>query len=92
MPAKKRAHYGTHSYVKRSAAVRAHANADPSTTCWRCGLTLEQVRRTKPHAKWDAGHLVDGDSSQPLRAECSSCNRSAGAIMGNAKRSSSFDW
>ena len=91
MPGKRRAHYGG-SYARRAAAVRAAAYANPSTTCWRCGLTLEQIRKRKPKATWDAGHLRDGDPTSPLRAECSPCNRSAGATAGNAKRASYHKW
>ncbi len=87
MPGKKRAHYSG-DYWKRSAVVRHQAQADPTTRCWRCGLTLDEVRRTvNPTATWDAGHLRDGDPHSPLRPECSPCNRSNGARVGNARRS-----
>ena len=82
MPANNRAHYGG-DYNRRAALVRAAAYANPATLCRRCGLTLEQVRRRNPKATWDAGHVVDGLVDGPLAAECSPCNRSAGAIRRN---------
>jgi hypothetical protein len=85
MPGKVRAHYRG-DYARRAAAVRAAAYANPATVCWRCGLTLEQIRRTKPLARWEAGHVVDGQVGGLLRPEHSSCNRSAGAAYGNALR------
>lgn len=85
MPARDRQHY-TGSYDARAKAVRRAANADPLTTCWRCGRTLaaEQARTGKV-VKWHAGHVIDGDSLSPLRAEHSTCNTSAGARMGNRR-------
>lgn len=87
MPARDRQHY-TGSYDQRAKAVRAAANADPSTRCRRCGLTLEERRRANPGKRivWDAGHLEDGNYLSPLVPEHSDCNRSAGARLGNAKR------
>ncbi len=70
------------SYQRRARQVRQRANADPTTTCWRCGLTLD----AKPGDTWDAGHLRDGDPTSPLLPEHSSCNRSAGATAGNRRR------
>jgi hypothetical protein len=58
------------------------AYADPTTLCARCGLTLAD----KPGDTWDAGHQYDGVPSSPLRPEHSSCNRSAGAALGNRRR------
>ena len=85
MPGHKRAHYAG-TYRRRAAAVRAVANADPSTTCWRCGLTLAEAQRSDPGVRWDAGHVNDGEVDGLLLAEHSSCNRAAGAAAGNAKR------
>jgi len=70
-------------YQRRAAAVRAAAYADPTTRCWRCGKTLDQH---KPGTTWDAGHVIDGSPLSILAAEASSCNRSAGAAMGNRRR------
>lgn len=81
MPRKvKPAHYRG-GYHIAAAKVRAAANADPNTTCQRCG----QLGRG-PRDPWDAGHLRDGDPTSPLGPEHRSCNRSAGATLGNAKR------
>ena len=81
MPGRKRAHYRG-DYAARSAAVRAAAYRNPTTTCWRCGLTLDEKRQTHPKVTWDAGHVVDGAVGGLLLPEHSSCNRSAGAASG----------
>ncbi len=81
-------------YHVRARRVRDQANTDPTTTCWRCGHTLAQHpphRDGKP-ATWTAGHTVDGDSSAPLAPEASTCNYSAGAKAGNARRGTGYDW
>lgn len=75
-------------YHVRSRQVRNAAYADPTTRCWRCGHTLPNC---KPHrngtpARWTAGHVIDGDPTSPLLAECSPCNKSEGARYGNARR------
>jgi ribosomal protein L37E len=62
------------SYDRRSRQVVAAAKADPTTTCWRCGKTLIQVRERYPKAKWNNGHLWPNDPNAPLAAECSPCN------------------
>ena len=83
----KAAHHRNPMFLKLGRSVRAHANANPDHRCWRCGLTLTERHRTHPHATWDAGHLVDGDLSAGLAAECSSpCNRGSGAVIGNRNR------
>lgn len=74
------------SYRRQSAIVRAAANANEATRCWRCHKTIAEVRETKPHAVWQAGHLNDGQINGPLLPECSPCNTSNGATMGNRKR------
>ena len=87
MPAANRAHYGG-SYNTRAKAVRLHAYANPATVCGMCGLTLAQHARTatgKPPT-WDADHQRPGDPTSPLRPVVSSCNRSAGATLGNNRR------
>ena len=79
-------HSGTHQ--TRAADVVARANADPTTQCWRCGLTLEQHpphRNGKP-AFWTAGHKVDGQINGELAPEVSVCNFSHGAAHGNGQR------
>lgn len=68
------------NYQTRAARVRAAANADPTTRCWRCdGLT-------RPDDPWTAGHIVDSHPDSPLAAEHASCNYSAGATLGNRRR------
>ena len=87
MPSRNRDHYKG-SYSTRSAKVRDDAYADINTRCWRCGRTLaeEQARLPLRKITWHAGHVIDGDYLSPLLAEHSSCNTSAGAKAGNAKR------
>jgi hypothetical protein len=80
-----KAHHADPAYRRLAAQVRAQAYANPDTRCARCGLTLGTDT-------WDAGHVVDGDLSAGLVAEHARCNRSAGAIAGNARRGSSFNW
>lgn len=74
------------SYQAEAKAVRDQANANPNTRCRRCGLTMAEIRIRKPHATWDAGHVIDGQIGGPLAPECSPCNRGHGAAMGNRKR------
>lgn len=88
MPAKvKPAHYrgGYHVAARR---VRQAANADPATTCWRCGRTLAEHKphKTGKPARWMAGHIIDGQAGGPLLPEASTCNLEAGARYGNRKR------
>ena len=83
----KRKAWHSGSYASRAAAIRAAAYRSIDTRCWRCGMTLEQVRHVKPNARWQAGHVNDSEVGGLLRAECSPCNASAGASYGNAKRS-----
>lgn len=68
------------SYQTRAAAVRARANADPTTTCWRCG------QPARPGDPWTAGHIIDTNPASPLKPEHASCNYSAGATLGNRRR------
>lgn len=80
----KPAHYRG-SYHTQSARIRARAYANPATTCWRCGLTLAQVRQHHPHAKWTAGHIIDGQPGGPMAPEDSWCNYSQGAKLRHAR-------
>jgi hypothetical protein len=80
--ASKPAHYAG-DYQARAAQVRAAANANPETVCWRCGLYLDQHA---PHASgapvaWQAGHVHDGDPLSPLLPEASTCNSRAGRAL-----------
>lgn len=75
-------------FDRRAKAVRIAAYADPDTRCQRCGRTLVEhppTRKGKPPA-WQAGHVIDGQVDGQLGPEVQSCNASAGARLGNAKR------
>lgn len=74
-------------YQQLAAKIRAAANADPTTRCWRCRRTLAQIRAGKPRARWTAGHVNDGQVDGPLAPECSPCNFAAGARVTNTRRS-----
>lgn len=72
----------------RARRVVADAIVDPSTVCWRCGRALDDH---PPHpdgspARWQAGHLVDGDPMSPLAAEASTCNLRAGGRLGRVRQ------
>lgn len=74
-------HRGQHQTL--SAKARARYNADPTTRCARCG----ELRR--PDDPWQAGHRRDGVIATSLadyQPEHASCNASAGARLGNARR------
>jgi hypothetical protein len=77
-----------YGYQVRSRQLRQRANADSSTRCWRCGLTLLEAREREPQRQivWHAGHVIDGDNNGPLLPEHSHCNTSAGATAGNLAR------
>lgn len=75
-------HRGTHQVTAKRVTDAAYR--DPTTTCRRCGLTLAERRETHPTATWDAGHPDPGQTG--YAAECSHCNRSAGAAEGNRRR------
>lgn len=77
-------HRGQHQTIAKRVTDPAKAN--PATRCWRCNRTIAQVRERKPNAIWTAGHLVDGQVGGPYAPECSPCNYSHGAIVGNRKR------
>lgn len=79
MPAIDRQHYRG-DYARRAREIRAAADADPGTTCWRCGKTA------RPGDPWQAGHLVDGDRLSPLAAEHRSCNAAAGQRLSMQSR------
>lgn len=86
MPAKVKPAHHKGTFHQQSERVRRAAYASPLTRCWRCGLTLAEIRAQKPNAKWQAGHLVDGQINGALAPECSPCNTSHGAAAGNRKR------
>lgn len=72
-------HRGT--FHRRAALVRSEAAANPSTQCWKCGLKLAEMpaHATGRPASWVAGHVLPGDLSSELRAECSHCSCREGA-------------
>ena len=72
-------HSGT--YYRRAKHLRAAANANPNTRCWRCGRTLpeHEPHTTGRPATWHAGHVIPGDPSSPLLPEASTCNQEAAA-------------
>jgi hypothetical protein len=70
---------------RQAKAIRQAAYAWPDTRCWRCHLTIHEAA---PHAdgkpaRWTAGHTGNDDELLP---ECSTCNYSDGARVGNASR------
>jgi len=77
----------TGSYFRRAMKLRAAANANPNTTCWRCGRTLAEhpPHKTGKPAIWTAGHVRDGDPTSPLMPEASTCNYTAGTILRNQR-------
>jgi hypothetical protein len=80
--------HASYGYQVRARQLRQRANADPSTRCWRCGLTLVEAQDRCPDKRivWHAGHVIDGDNDGPLLPEHSHCNTSAGATAGNLAR------
>lgn len=77
-------HRGT--FPARAAKVRAAADADPLTRCWRCG------EGKRPGDPWQAGHVFDGDPSSPLLAEHRSCNTRAGNQVARGRFRNSRRW
>jgi hypothetical protein len=80
-------------YRAAAKRVRAAANGNPFTRCWRCGNTLDKCgprgdgrNRNGTPCTWHAGHLVESSLAHGLLPECSHCNTSSGARFGNAKR------
>lgn len=82
-----KAHHRSPAYARQSRLVRAAANADPATRCWRCGRTLPEhpSHKTGAPPRWTAGHVNDGQLDGPLAAEASTCNYTAGARLGAAR-------
>jgi hypothetical protein len=65
-------HSGTYA-TRRRALFRT---IRPESTCWRCGLLLDQHQPHKDGrlAFWTAGHVIDSDVTSPLALEASTCN------------------
>ena len=101
-------HHKDPRFVKAARLVRRAANANPRAICWRCGRTLEQhePHRNGKRPSWQAGHTIDGvlgpawlKVTEPppkqkafLAAEASTCNLTHGAITGNRRRGTGYDW
>jgi hypothetical protein len=57
------------------------------------GLSQHPPHHTGKPPTWQAGHVIDHDPASPLAPEASTCNTSAGATYGNARREPrSEDW
>lgn len=80
MPAKNQRHYEG-DYKVRARALRNAAYADPSTRCFRCGLTLAEYKAQHPRRKadWHADHVVPGSRLSALVPSHASCNTQEGA-------------
>lgn len=84
------------SFNRQARQMNQAAAADPTCTCWRDGLTLDQH---PPGQRWTCGHVedpalyalhpspharyIDGRLCAP---EVSRCNYSNGATTGNTLR------
>lgn len=66
-------------------AMNRRSNADPTTRCRRCGLTLTERHRTHPNDTWTCGH-PDRPGDTGYAPEHKSCNSSGGATAGNHAR------
>lgn len=82
----KAAHY-TGSYHVQARRIRTLAYANPDTRCGRCGRTLAKHPPTKTGkaARWQAGHVIDGQVNGALRPEADVCNAAAGARLRHQK-------
>lgn len=82
------------TYVKRAAALRARARANPQQRCAYCGLLLHEHPHHRkgqpPH--WVAGHADGGHGyhpsriGAPLAVWASTCNARDNVMHTNAKR------
>lgn len=72
-------HY-RHGWRTRAKLIVRAAVLNPMTICWRCGLTMAEIRALNPGRtiKWQAGHTDPGNSAKPSLAEHSLCNTRAG--------------
>lgn len=64
------------------------ASVTPATRCARCGRLAHEhpLHANGKVGRWDCGHQLDGRNDAPLALEWSTCNRSAGGRLGNARR------
>lgn len=85
------------SFSQQARLMRNAAHADPTTTCWRDGLTLAEH---PVGARWTCGHVDDAElyrlhpspharwiDGRLCAPECSGCNYKHGAAKGNRMRS-----
>lgn len=82
---RKPAHYSG-SYRTRARLIVLAAVRNPLTRCWRCGLTMAEIKLLYPGRRitWQAGHTKDRDSSRPILAEHSYCNERHGQAAGES--------
>lgn len=80
-------------------AVKHTAYRNPNTRCCNCDRPLHQCgpRADGRNANgtpctWDAGHPDGRWPGTAMRPECSHCNRSRGATMGNRMREPHTPW
>ena len=89
-----RRHHTHPHFVRTGRALRAAANADPSTRCITCGGTHAEgvARWGERGAAWQAGHVNDGEVAGVLGPEHAFCNTSTGSLVGHRRRSTGYDW
>lgn len=95
MPPSKRASPGTvlakapwhrGDYGRRSAELNRRSNANPTTRCARCHLTLTEAKRKwGSYVRWTAGHVNRAEVGGALRPECSHCASQEGARIRNTQ-------
>lgn len=81
---KKPHHSGTHE--ANSRRVRAAAQANPLTICWRCQrtLALHPAHRDGTPARWTAGHVIDGSTTaQPWPGPMTTSEHASQAARGD---------
>ena len=84
-------HRGAHQ--RRAKHVTQWANNHPEYRCPTCGHTrTEGVTLWGAQGEWEAGHIIAGDSSGGYQPEHRHCNRSAGSMLGHARRATGYDW
>jgi hypothetical protein len=79
------------SYHVTSRKVRLAAWSDPGYRCPRCGMTFAEYAAVNGEraARWQAGHVRDGEVGGVLRPEHARCNIQAGL---RARNPTSEDW
>lgn len=76
------AHYAG-DYQSRQKALTRAAYANPATTCYHCGRTLDEHPRTRAGnpPTWSAEHVRPADPTSPLAPSVLGCNAAAGRAM-----------